>query len=116
MQNQRPPSKLCLSPPSKSDKPGRLSITMIREESLQALNSKSGHRKENGFKDRGDMKEGLYKSESGIFRMCDGTLALKSNVDGNITKKPVCGHWFTELDGSHSIYEWGKITQREELP
>ncbi|KAJ1464176.1 hypothetical protein T484DRAFT_1758293 [Baffinella frigidus] len=111
-------SKIChLTQPVGSDKPGKASAAMIHEKSMQILKRKSDsmHSGQGGFKERfiGDIKEGLYSGDSGIFRMSDGTLALKCNIDGKITKKPVCCHWFTELDGSRSIYEWGKITQRE---
>ena len=88
---------------------------MIKEASLLALKRKADSMDFDRFKDRGDMKEGLYAGDSGIFRMSDDTLALKSNVNGKIIKNPVCGHWFTELDGSHSIYEWGEFTHREEI-
>lgn len=122
-ENKRPePVKLVSLPQSvRSDKPGKASPAMIRDAALQALKRKSDHMPGSGaggFKERfiGDMKEGLYPGDSGIFRMSDDTLALKLNIDGQITKKPVCGHWFTELDGSHSIYEWGAITQRETMP
>jgi hypothetical protein len=111
-ETQRVDSKVCvLAQPAVADKPGKASAAMIRE----LAKRKSMHPREGAGKERftGDMTEGLYPGDSGIFRMSDDTLALKCNKDGIITKKPVCGHWFTELDGSHSIYEWGEITQRD---
>ena len=99
--------------PSCNDKPGKPTALMLRDAALQKLkinSDASGYnpdKKTPKFKERwiGDMKESLYPGDSGIFRMNDGTLALKSNVDGVVSRKPVCGHPFRENDGSLSLYE-----------
>jgi hypothetical protein len=57
----------------------------------------------------GDLKEGLYPGDSSIFRLKDGTMALKTNTDGIISKKPVDGEPFTEEDGTRSVYECGVL-------
>ena len=100
-----------LAQPSAVDKPGKASVAQIRETANNVMKRKA---EAGGFKDRGDIKEGLYPGDSGIFRMADDTLAFKHNLDGKIIKKPVCGHWFTEQDGSYTVYEWGKIVDRDE--
>jgi hypothetical protein len=103
------------------DKPGKASALMMRETALNKLKVKTGASEghhSSRFKERwiGDLKEGLYPGDSGIFRMNDDTLALKSNVDGVISKKPVCGHPFREKDGSVSLYEYGILVQSEVMP
>jgi hypothetical protein len=104
------------------DKPGKASANMVRETALLALKRKSeqmpcgkGQFKTPGREERwiGDLKEGLWPGDSGIFRMADGTVASKTNTDGVISKKPVDGEWFRELDGGQSIYEWGHRVQYE---
>ena len=110
-----------LMQPTCGDKPGKASALMIRDAAMQKLKIKSdadnSEKKTFGFKERwiGDMKEGLFPGDSGIFRMNDDTLALKSNVDGIVTRQPVCGHWFTEKDGSRSLYEYGVLVQTEKM-
>jgi hypothetical protein len=109
--------------PSCTDKPGKATALMLHNAALQKLKVKQDEvddkpgNKTFKFKERwiGDCTEGLYPGDSGIFRMNDDTLALKSNVDGVITKKPVCGHWFTEKDGSRSLYEYGTLVQSEQV-
>jgi len=109
-----------LAQPGVGDKPGKASAAMLREKALNALKIKSTNEtgttaSKSGFQERwiGDCKQGLYPGGSGIFRMADDTLALKLNKDGVIVKKPVCGYWFREQDGSLSVYEWGVRVQHE---
>jgi hypothetical protein len=63
----------------------------------------------------GDLKEGLYPGGCGIFRMPDDTLAFKENIDGVVSKKPVCGAPFREKCGGVSIYEWGTRVSFEKM-
>jgi hypothetical protein len=96
-----------LAQPASTDRPCRLSAAMVKTAALNLLK-----RKAKGSFDRverwiGDLKEGLYPGESSIFRLGDGTVALKTNTDGVISKKPVCGEPFREADGTQSIYDYG---------
>jgi hypothetical protein len=101
------------------DKPGKASAVMVREAAMLALKRKSVETpSKGGFKRReerwiGDCKEGLWPGDSGIFRMADGTIALKENTDGVVSRKPVCGEWFREVDGGVSVYEWGVRVSHE---
>jgi hypothetical protein len=103
------PTRAVLEEPKPKEKPGKASEEMLRETALAKLKRKAGPAGGGGkYKERwiGDQTEGLWPGDQGIYRLKDGTLALKTNKDGVISKSPVCGEMFTEPDGSHSIYEW----------
>lgn len=113
--NTQPKKSYTLAQPSAVDKPGKASVAQREALKRKSEETNAGNGGK-GFKDRfiGDLTGGLYPGDSGIFRMPDDTLAFKRNDNGQIIIKPVCGHWFTEADGTHSIYEWGKVVQRDE--
>jgi hypothetical protein len=107
--------------PVKTDKPGKKSASMLKIAALNLLKTKShesvdryGKKPKYEERDRGELLEGLYPGECGIFRT-NGTVFLKTNENGVVSRKPVCGEPFREKDGCISVYEYGVLVHREEL-